>query len=416
VISRNEITGTHQDPGGAGFAISLNERANANVAGNFIHDPEPAATTFGIALSGNAASPGVTGGTLLHNRVFDHTANIGVTDTDAPVTLNGDLLIGGGFALRLVDTLADGGGDVTATNLTAYDSGSIQMQDTVLTLDSSIVEGSISFINAASCSITFSRGPTTTGGPNGCADFQTVADPMFINPVTRDYHLQGASTLIDAGNPADPSPGATDLDENAREIDGNNDFLAQRDMGAYESPDVVAPTTTISSGPTGTTDDPTPSFGFTSPDPSASFTCAVDAAAFSPCSGPGAAHTTVGLADGQHTFQVRATDGAATPNVGTPASRSFTVATSAADTDPPETEITRAPKRSSHQRKPKLKFISDEPGSSFECALDTKPFTACASPLRKKVTPRRHSFRVRAIDAAGNVDPTPAKVKFKVLP
>jgi streptogramin lyase len=61
-------------------------------------------------------------------------------------------------------------------------------------------------------------------------------------------------------------------------------------------------------------------------------------------------------------------------------------------------------------------FTANEPGSSFECKLDKKAFTACESPRRvKRLKLGKHRFKVRAIDAAGNVDPSAAKDKFKVV-
>jgi hypothetical protein len=86
------------------------------------------------------------------------------------------------------------------------------------------------------------------------------------------------------------------------------------------------------------------------------------------------------------------------------------------DTDPPETEITKKPKRKSTKRKAKLKFESSEASSTFECKLDKKPFEPCESPFKKRVKAgKKHKFLVRAIDAAGNPDATPAKAKWKVL-
>jgi hypothetical protein len=41
-------------------------------------------------------------------------------------------------------------------------------------------------------------------------------------------------------------------------------------------------------------------------------------------------------------------------------------------------------------------------------------FKRCSSPFKKKVKPGRHTLRVRATDPAGNADPTPAKVKWRV--
>ena len=84
------------------------------------------------------------------------------------------------------------------------------------------------------------------------------------------------------------------------------------------------------------------------------------------------------------------------------------------DTDPPETTITKHPKKNSKKKKAKFKFTANEP-ATFECKLDKKPFKACSSPFKKKVRRgRKHTFKVRATDTAGNVDPTPARFKWKV--
>ncbi len=88
----------------------------------------------------------------------------------------------------------------------------------------------------------------------------------------------------------------------------------------------------------------------------------------------------------------------------------------ATDTTPPETKITKKPKKRIEKRKAKVRFRSSEPGSSFECKLDRKRFKPCDSPRKlKRLKRRKHRFKVRAIDVAGNVDPTPAKARFRVL-
>lgn len=94
-----------------------------------------------------------------------------------------------------------------------------------------------------------------------------------------------------------------------------------------------------------------------------------------------------------------------------------------ADTTPPETSIEKAPKKKTEQTKAKLKFSSDEAGSAFECRLKGKgvkkklrKFKPCSATAKyAKLVPGKKKFQVRAIDAAGNVDPTPAKHKWKVL-
>ncbi len=61
-----------------------------------------------------------------------------------------------------------------------------------------------------------------------------------------------------------------------------------------------------------------------------------------------------------------------------------------------------------------IRFVADE-RSHFECKLDGKPFHSCRSPYRVHLALGRHTFRVYAIDAAGNKDRTPAVVHLRVL-
>jgi hypothetical protein len=83
----------------------------------------------------------------------------------------------------------------------------------------------------------------------------------------------------------------------------------------------------------------------------------------------------------------------------------------------PNTKIKKRPKNRSDDASPTYKFKSTEPNSTFKCKLDRKKFRKCKS--RKTyhgVDPGKHRFKVKAIDADGNADKTPAKDKFKVLP
>ena len=72
-------------------------------------------------------------------------------------------------------------------------------------------------------------------------------------------------------------------------------------------PDVDPPETTITSGPAGLTASTDATFAFTSDEPASTFECSLDGAAFGSCTSP---VTFNGLADGAHTFDVRATDAA----------------------------------------------------------------------------------------------------------
>ena len=58
---------------------------------------------------------------------------------------------------------------------------------------------------------------------------------------------------------------------------------------------------------------------------------------------------------------------------------------------------------------PAFTFTATEAGSTFQCSFNNAPFAACTSPDRVDVSrsgPQK--FSVRAVDGAGNVDPTPA--------
>ena len=97
--------------------------------------------------------------------------------------------------------------------------------------------------------------------------------------------------------------------------------------------DTDPPETTISAGPSGLTNDPNPSFSFTSDEAGSTFECSLDGSAYGACSSPAALS---GLVDGAHGFSVRATDTSANSDA-TPASRSWTIdatAPSAALADP----------------------------------------------------------------------------------
>jgi PKD repeat protein len=62
---------------------------------------------------------------------------------------------------------------------------------------------------------------------------------------------------------------------------------------------------------------------------------------------------------------------------------------------------------------PPFVFASDEPGT-FECRLDAGDWAPCTSPHAVSVPDGTHTFAVRAVDAAGNRDETPATRSFRV--
>lgn len=89
-----------------------------------------------------------------------------------------------------------------------------------------------------------------------------------------------------------------------------------------------------------------------------------------------------------------------------------------ADKQPPQTQLGSHPRARlftlAKFRRVAFRFTSSEPGSSFRCKLDAKPYRPCASPRAYRVKAGRHTFRVFAIDRAGNRDPTPTLFRFWV--
>lgn len=84
------------------------------------------------------------------------------------------------------------------------------------------------------------------------------------------------------------------------------------------------------------------------------------------------------------------------------------------DTTSPQTRITTHPKKRTTARRARFGFRADE-GAVFRCKLDKQRWRSCASPKRyERLKPGRHTFRVYAIDAAGNADATPAVWKWRV--
>jgi Ca2+-binding RTX toxin-like protein len=89
------------------------------------------------------------------------------------------------------------------------------------------------------------------------------------------------------------------------------------------------------------------------------------------------------------------------------------------DRKPPQTRLGSRPRARlvTHERwrKVAFRFASSEPGSSFRCKLDAKPYRSCTSPRAYRVKAGRHAFRVFAIDRAGNRDRTPVLFRFRVV-
>jgi hypothetical protein len=77
--------------------------------------------------------------------------------------------------------------------------------------------------------------------------------------------------------------------------------------------------------------------------------------------------------------------------------------------NPLQTSIASGPSGTLSNSSASFAFNSSEPNSTFECSLDGEAFASCSSPKSYvNLSDGSHTFRVRATDAAGNTDATPA--------
>jgi hypothetical protein len=188
------------------------------------------------------------------------------------------------------------------------------------------------------------------------------------------------------------------------DVNATSRYWYHFESGSTPPPDTTPPETLINLGPSGTTTSTDASFTFSSSEETGStFQCMLDDAPYASCTSP---KTYTGLTIGSHTFQVRATDLAGNTDQ-TPASRTWTIA---ADTTPPETTIDVGPSGTTTNTDASFTFSSsEETGSTFQCMLDDAPYASCTSPKTyTSLTTGSHTFQVRATDAAGNTDASPA--------
>jgi hypothetical protein len=169
-------------------------------------------------------------------------------------------------------------------------------------------------------------------------------------------------------------------------------------------PDTTAPDTTLAGAPPAQTNVNTASFTFTSTEGGSTFEGRLDGAAFAAVTSP---QNLTGLAEGTHTYEVRARDAAGNTDA-TPASATWTV-----DSVAPDTIISAGPADNSIVSSASFEFSSSEANGTLEISVDNAAFVAATSPYQAAgLNEGLHSFRVRTRDAAGNTDATPASVTF----
>lgn len=84
----------------------------------------------------------------------------------------------------------------------------------------------------------------------------------------------------------------------------------------------------------------------------------------------------------------------------------------------PQLKITFGPAFKTRLRRPVFRFadLTGQPGTSYFCRVDKKPWKGCTSPIKlKKQKLGRHRFAVKAVNAVGTPAARPLKRAFKVV-
>ena len=242
----------------------------------------------------------------------------------------------------------------------------------------------------------------------GCNGGTTACEAGQL-ALIKDLVGYGTATFFE-GAAAAPSPnpsarrgalrtdsGCTDTDNNS--TDFTNTLLNPRNTASPLNP--CYPNTIIDTSPPNPSSSADAEFTFSADEP-ATFECRLDSGGggvWEACTSP---QPYTGLADGSHTFEVKATNTRGNTDP-TPASWTWLI-----DTTSPNTTIDTGPTDPSNSADAEFTFSADEPGT-FECRLDGGAWATCASPKNYTgLADGSHTFEVMATDAANNPDLSPA--------
>ncbi|WP_299759223.1 Ig-like domain-containing protein [uncultured Pontibacter sp.] len=118
---------------------------------------------------------------------------------------------------------------------------------------------------------------------------------------------------------------------------------------------------------------------------------------------------TTALADGRKQLTATATDAAGNTSQRS-STRTFTV-----DNAAPETTIASKPEKLSNSSLAKFSFSSNESGVTYQVSIDEGNFANAANPFTtNNLSDGEHTLSVRAVDAAGNTDATPASYTWAI--
>ena len=168
---------------------------------------------------------------------------------------------------------------------------------------------------------------------------------------------------------------------------------------------VAPPAPSLTGTPPATDTSTSASFSFGDDETGVTFECQLDGAAFASCTSP-AAYS--GLADGSHTFAVRARDAAGNASSAT----SYTWSLQAPR--PPAPSIDTKPSNPSNASTSAFAFSDSDGTVSFQCSMDGAAYGPCTSPFTTAaLADGSHTFAVEAVDASNRTS-NPAQYTWTI--
>ena len=264
-----------------------------------------------------------------------------------------------------------------------------------------VTGGAVTFENSTVSQNTSTRIPNTTlasGGIGVAASGAQGSDPAQAGRVDLV-----STTLADNGETGNPSPNNQILVNGAApgaELHAT-DTIVSDDDGAAVQPACIATAGGTIADDGGNLEFPGTSCGFdTVADPK------LEALADN-----GGETLTHRLLPGSAAIDIGGNDCPATDQRGVTRPGGDACDAGAYETDAPETEAVGP---ASPTNDPEVTFTSDEETATFECQVDDGPWEACTSPYSPELADGEHTVRVRAVNADGYPDRTPASVTFTV--
>lgn len=353
-----------------------------------------------------------------------------------PATLNIEADLDG--VTIIGDGTATGTSGVYADSTKAHTAATLTMANTLIAGTEHSLDLRTSLGNSVTATTTYSAykeaDVATDNGLSGIVNYSTSipsqhnidlnTDPLFYDQSTDNYTPLPGSVLSDKGDPAAPAVGVTDIFGHRRDCNSIPGGIFRRDIGAFEYNDCTLPNTLIQNGPAATTTDRTPAFTVASSKPFSSYECTFDSG------NPVICNETFDAPDlglGDHTLSVTATDEYGNRDL-TPATASYKVVEPSCQTDsslcptcqtdttlcpdktaPKVSILGKVPKKTS-KASLKIKFKSNESGSTFTCQINKAKARKCKSPYKAKLKKgKKNLISIVATDKAGN------RSKAKVL-